>query len=39
MFPIRKANQGAGFKILTTKQMFQRLHKIAQVKEDNISKK
>ena len=39
MFPIRKATQGAGFKILTTKQMFQRLHKIAQVKEDNISKK
>ena len=39
MFSIRKATQGAGFKILTPKQMVQRLHKIAQVKEDNISKK
>ena len=39
MFPIRKATQGAGFKILTPKQMLQRLHKIAQVKEDNIFKK
>ena len=39
MFSIRKATQGAGFKILTPKQMLQRLNKIAQVKEDNISKK
>ena len=39
MFSIRKATQGPGFKILTPKQMLQRLNKIAQVKEDNISKK